>query len=530
MKKLFLFSIFFIGLLSYSQENPVSISVDKTSIKIGEQIQFKIAVKGNSNIVFPTIKLDSLGKVELVEALPTDTLKSQLEKKYLLTSFDSGVYIIPRQQILINNSKYLTDSLLINVATVQVDTLKQKMFEIKSIKSEPKTFDDYKHLLWWLLLLVALIGVALYFIFRKKKEKEIVVYVAPIQEAFKRLKELDEKQLLQQNKVKIYYSELTDIVRTYIEKDINIPALESTTNELIETINDFNESSNIGISKETIQQLKRVLQSADLVKFAKSNPIVEEIKEDRNTVELILKDTQVAVHKNDPVEVESNIDTAIQSIEKLVKKKKNNVVKYILIIVAVLILILSVLGYFGYKYVKQNVIGSTTSEMIDSQWYTASYGFPEVTIETPELLKLESVHLPESVMSVVGDYTIHTFGSLISDFYIAVNSTNFLREMGNIDLDAGVKGSLKEMEQSMGTIFSNYEEESITNNGLEGKKVTVNYQRKSLLTSELTDYKLTMLFFADTKSMRQVIVSNLKNETNANKISERIINSVRIKP
>ncbi|WP_143102381.1 hypothetical protein [Lutibacter maritimus] len=530
MKKLFLFSILFIGFLSYAQESPVSISTNTTSIKIGEQIQYKVTVKGQNNIVFPTIKLDSLKKVELVEALPTDTLKNQLEKKYLLTSFDSGVYVIPQQEILINNSKYLTDSLLINVATVKVDTLKQKMYEIKAVKSEPKTFDDYKHLLWWLLIILAIIGVALYFIFRKKKEKEVIIYVAPIQEAFQRLKELDEKQLLQQNKVKIYYSELTDIVRTYIEKDIHIPALESTTNELIETINDFNESSNLGISKETIQQLKRVLQSADLVKFAKSNPIVEEIKADRNTVELILKDTQIAVHKNDSVEVESNIENATQTTIKPVKKKKNNIVKYILIGVAALLLIISVLGYFGYKYVKDNVLGSTTSEILDKQWYTSNYGFPEVTIETPELLKLESVQLPESVMTIVGDYTIYTYGSLISDFYVAVNSTNFLKETDNLDMDGGVQGSLKEMGQSMGTIFSNYEEETITNNGVEGRKVTVNYQRKSLLTSKLTDYKLTMLFFADNKSMRQVIVSNIKDDASANKISERIINSVIIKP
>ena len=179
---------------------------------------------------------------------------------------------------------------MVSVATVKVDTLKQQMFPIKAIKSEPKTFDDYKPLLWWILLILVLIAVALYFIFRKKKKKEeVVVFVAPIQEALQRLKELDEKQLLQQNKIKIYYSELTDIVRTYIEKDIYIPALESTTNELIETIIDFNESSELGISKETIQQLKEVLQSADMVKFAKSQPIVEEIKAHRTVAERILQ-------------------------------------------------------------------------------------------------------------------------------------------------------------------------------------------------------------------------------------------------
>lgn len=290
MKKFIVYILFFIGVVGFSQENPVSIQVDTTFIRIGEQIQFKIAVNEIENVVFPNLKLDSLGKVELVEALPTDTLKNRLEKKYLLTSFDSGIYLIPQQLVLVRNNKFLTDSLLVNVATIQVDTTKQKMFPIKAIQREPKTFDDYKHLFWWLIPIFILIAVILYFVLRKKKEKEVPkVYIAPIQEALQRLKELDEKHLLEQNKIKIYYSELTDIVRTYIEKDINIPALESTTNELIETIQDFNASSKLGISKETIQQLKEVLQSADLVKFAKFAPIVEEIKGHRNLAERILQ-------------------------------------------------------------------------------------------------------------------------------------------------------------------------------------------------------------------------------------------------
>ena len=290
MKKQLVYILFFIGLVGFAQETPISISADTTNIRIGEQIQFKISVNQTDNVVFPDLKLDSLGKVEVVENFPIDTLKDKLEKKYVLTSFDSGIYVIPQQTVLINNKKFFTDSLMVNVATIKVDTTKQKMFPIKAIQREPKTFDDYKHLFWWLIPIFVILAIILYFVFRKKKEKEVPkVYVAPIQEALQRLKELDEKHLLEQNKIKIYYSELTDIVRTYIEKDISIPALESTTNELIETIKDFNESSKLGISKETIQQLKEVLQSADLVKFAKSSPIVEEIKGHRNLSERILQ-------------------------------------------------------------------------------------------------------------------------------------------------------------------------------------------------------------------------------------------------
>lgn len=274
----------------YSQENPVKTSLDTTFIRIGEQFQYKLSVDKKDKVVFPKLQLDSLHKIEVVESLPVDTLKNKLEKKYLLTSFDSGQYIIPQQQLLINNQKYLTDSLLINVATVKVDTTKQKMFPIKAVKNEPKTIDDYLYLWWLIFPLLAIIAVILYFVLRKKVKKEpVAVYIPPIQEAMERLKALDEKQLLKQQKIKLYYSELTEIVRTYIQKDINIPALESTTDELLETINDFNESSKLGISKETIAELKEILQNADLVKFAKSKPVVEEIRSDRTLSEQILQ-------------------------------------------------------------------------------------------------------------------------------------------------------------------------------------------------------------------------------------------------
>ena len=134
MKKQLVYILFFIGLVGFAQETPISISADTTNIRIGEQIQFKISVNQTDNVVFPDLKLDSLGKVEVVENFPIDTLKDKLEKKYVLTSFDSGQYIVPRQQVLINNQQFLTDSLLVNVATVKVDTTKQKMFLIKSIK------------------------------------------------------------------------------------------------------------------------------------------------------------------------------------------------------------------------------------------------------------------------------------------------------------------------------------------------------------------------------------------------------------
>ena len=80
----------------------------------------------------------------------------------------------------------------------------------------------------------------LYFVLRDKPtEEEIISRIPPFDTAKMRLKELDGKELISQNKIKLYYVELTDIVRTFIERELNIPALESTTDELLETITDF---------------------------------------------------------------------------------------------------------------------------------------------------------------------------------------------------------------------------------------------------------------------------------------------------
>lgn len=293
MKKRIVYILSLIVTIGFSQQNSVKVYTDTTQIKIGEQLQYTIKVDNGKTVVFPKLKVDSLQKIEVVESLPVDTLKNTFEKKYILTSFDSGRYKIPQQEIMVNNRKLLSKALEIQVLNVKVDTTKQGLFPIKAIKKEPKTLADYMYLLWWIipifLLFLLVLALILYFIFRKKKKTAPKVYIPPIQEALQRLKELDEKAFLKQEELKPYYSELTDIIRTYIEKDIKIPALESTTNELIATIADFNQSSKLEISKETITHLKEILSTADLVKFAKSKPMIDEVKEHRSLSEEIIQ-------------------------------------------------------------------------------------------------------------------------------------------------------------------------------------------------------------------------------------------------
>ena len=305
MRRYLLHITLLIGFIGFAQSQPnVYVKVDTTKIRIGETINYEIVVdNADTGINFTEIKLDSFARVEVIESFDIDTLKNRLIKKYALTSFDSGRYVIPRQRVYVWSQEYLTDSLMIDVNTVAVDTTKQQMYTIKSIQNEPYTFDDFKSYLWWLLGALLFIGIILYFVLRKKETiEEIEAKIPPYQLALKRLSELDEKQLWQKNKIKQYYVELTDIVRTYIERELNIPALESTTDELLESITDFNSSSNaLNIPKETIDKLNKLLKEADLVKFAKFKPLVNEIELHRNGAGEIIDELHPKIKVEDEV-------------------------------------------------------------------------------------------------------------------------------------------------------------------------------------------------------------------------------------
>ena len=291
MKLKTLFFLLLVSTLTYSQK--VSVAIDTTNIRIGEQFLFKIVIKDTANVIFPE-KLENLTKLEVVKDIKIDTFKNSLIKKYLMTGFDSGAFYIPTQQIFIKNRAYLSDSVLINVATVSVDTTKQKMFPIKSIQTEPLVYDDFKPYLIWVVLALLLIGLLIYYLKTRKKpetkEIDTINTLPPFEEALEKLQELDNKLLWQNNEIKKYYSELTEIVRVFIEKELEIPALEITTFELVSMLSDYNNPKNINITKETVRKLNALLQEADLVKFAKSTPLSHEIEEDRRVAEKVLND------------------------------------------------------------------------------------------------------------------------------------------------------------------------------------------------------------------------------------------------
>ncbi len=289
MKKQILYILLLVSTLSFAQKPMVKAEIDTTNIRIGEQFKLKISVDETQNVIIPKLKLKGL---ELIDSTKTDTVKNSLIRKYILTGFDSGAFYIPQQQIFVKNQAFLTDSLLINIATIAVDTTKIKKFPIKYIKSEPYVFDDFRIYIYIILAALAIIGFWIYwFVIRKRKEEiEEDTYRAlpPYEEAIFKLNELDEKLLWQNNKVKEYYSELTEIVRGYIERELKVPALEKTTDEVLDMLKEFKNEETILTSEDTITKLRDLLREADLVKFAKSKPLALEIEEDRKDAQDIV--------------------------------------------------------------------------------------------------------------------------------------------------------------------------------------------------------------------------------------------------
>ena len=304
MRKQLCFILLFISAISFAQKPMVKAEIDTTNIRIGEQFNLKISINETQNVILPKLELTGL---EIIDSTKTDTLENSLIRKYILTGFDSGAFYIPEQQIFIKNQAYFTDSLLVNVATIAIDTTQVKKFPIKSIKSEPYTFDDFKIYLYLLLAAIAIIGFWIYwFVIRKqkqRKEEETYKVLPPYEEAIYKLNELDEKLLWQNNKVKEYYSELTEIIRGFIERELKVPALENTTDEILEALKNFEDAETIQVSKETLKTLQELLHEADLVKFAKSKPLAVEIKEDRKDAEDIISNlTPKPIFEDDELE------------------------------------------------------------------------------------------------------------------------------------------------------------------------------------------------------------------------------------
>jgi hypothetical protein len=290
MKKLIISIFLFISIISssFGQEVNIKSSFDSSRIYVGDQIKFTITIDKPSNfgLSLPIFKDTLCKNIEIISGPRVDSSAIQngrikIIEKYLITSFDSGRYQVKPFFAEAKNEggmkRFYSDYSILEVMRVKIapaDTA-SKIFDIIRPYNAPLTFAE---VLPWILI-ITLVGIiawlAVRFLWKlKKSDSGAETYIPPEPAhviAFRELEKLKNEELWQKGEVKKYYTTLTEILRRYLENRFRVFSLELTTAETLESL------IKTGFKKNgSYNDLKAVLTGADLVKFAKHNPVASE--------------------------------------------------------------------------------------------------------------------------------------------------------------------------------------------------------------------------------------------------------------
>jgi hypothetical protein len=303
MKKL---SIIILLLFSISNafSQPTIPNISKTKFQIGDQVvySFSLPLEKASELstYILTEKKDSLEIIKQTIDTTKKNGKEFLDVKFYFTSFVEG-----KHKIINQNGR----SFEYEVTSYPIDTTSFEIKDIKANVKEPFTIKEIMPIIIWVLIAIGLIILSYFSIklwkkYRKTNLKEIFIKPKPIlpahEIALNSLEQLRLKRLIENNRIKEYYSEISEILRIYLDDRFSIIAIEMTTQEILSQIRDCE-----FINKESFSLLKEVLEYSDLVKFAKYTPtshLSEKCMQDAiefvNNTKLIVEDKEKEV-KND---------------------------------------------------------------------------------------------------------------------------------------------------------------------------------------------------------------------------------------
>lgn len=522
----------------------VSSKVDTTQIRIGEQINYKINVEADSSalVVFP--EGQTFLPLEAVEASNIDTTKNNakilLSRIYKLTQFDSGVYTIPRQKIIIGDKPFFTDSLKVMVNPIEVDTTKQGLYDIKPIIEVDKTGGNWWKYLLITLLLIGLVAFLLYwFIWRKKPltEEEEIALLPPYDRAKIAIRKLDQSQFLLKSEIKKYYSELTLIIRKYLDEKVYDRAMESTTDELILRLQLLKDGNQIPLKKDTINNLQSILKRADLVKFAKSKPDTALAEMDRDIIDKEIDNVKASLPE--PSEEEKILDKQYKEAQER-KKKRRKVI--LTVAISLFLIIATIVGFgikYGFGYVKDTIIGHESKELLEGNWVESAYGFPPVWIETPRVLKRVDSPLPEEAKEQMS-MTTFVYGTMLDIFSVAINTTTLnvpkqkpqTKETENptFDLFKVSEESIKGFESKGARDILVKRDQFITPNAAEGLKTFGTFNIVIPNTNNVVNAEYALFSFSNENVLQQIIITWPDNDEYADEMVQRIIDSIELKP
>lgn len=505
----------------------IQVEVDTTLISIGEQIKYTLQteVDSTSKVQFP--KPIAFSPLEVVKSYDTDTLvkgsRWVLQKKYTLTQFDSGRYTLPKLQVWIDSLAFETPSYDISVLDVAVDTTQQKLFGIKPIKQVEKSFDFPWDWTLALLLIAALVyGAYLYFnrgIEKFKKEEE--AFIPAYDKALNELKRLEQSKYLIKEEYKQYYTELTNIVRAYLEEEVHISALESTTDQLIEKLHLLRESGGLAIEQETISQFKAILKTADLVKFARSKPDIQVAENDRERLTQIVVKTKEAIPLPTQEELmqQEAYKLALLEAEKKRKRKQLIIAASSLVVIFLSVTVL----WMGPKNAWDTVTRNPSKRLLESHWISSQYGIPPIAVSTPKVLVRNTQEAPKTdpKESLEFSYTSskNTFSILLQTLMMAQDKEP--------DFDAIAEGTMKGIETSGGKNIITKQEPYTTIDAVQGVRVFGHFTQEVAGKTLKKEYELYL--FGGKGFAQQILLTWEEEDPYLKKIVQKITESIRLK-
>lgn len=529
----------FCVLSSLDGVSQVTSSIDSTIIKIGEELRYRIQVDTDTTSLVVFSEEQTFQPLEMINSYPVDSATKgssyKLIKTYGLTQFDSGVYTIPKQKIIIGKKAFYTDSLKVWVNPVIVDTTKQKLFDIKPIRDVPKSRSKiWAYLAFFLLTLMAIAGLIFLFIWRKKPltDAEKTAALPPYERARLALEKLNEDHYFQNENIKLFYSNLTLILRQYLDEKVYDQSLESTTDELVFRLKTLQAANQINLSENTLRNIETILKRADLVKFAKSKPDFELAKLDKNTIGLEIK--QVKEGLPGPTEHELLQDLAYRrALEDKQRRKKQKQIVTIVLGVFMLTVVVLVMK-FGLTNVKDTVLRNPSKLLLEkTHWVKSEYGAPGIMLSTPNVLERQSIKPTEGLKDSIqfasfayaGNDTPLDIFVTSSKYALQTNQDNNKKKVP-IDVLKSAEMILDRFEKEGAKNIISRNEQFITPNGQEGIKTfgTADF----IIDNVLSKGSYVVLGFSTPNLLQQVVLIWNDDDVYADQIIERILNSVEL--
>ncbi|WP_448698665.1 hypothetical protein ACFGVR_17560 [Mucilaginibacter sp. AW1-3] len=282
----------------------VSAKIDKPTMLIGEQTKLHLSITfpAKDTVGFPHLADSLVAKVQVLSASKLDTTfdkndlnKETIHRSYIITSFDTGQYVIPQYAFHTKTGDIKTNEVVLTIKSVAVDTTKG-IYDIKQPFKVDYGIVDWLRDNWKMILgnaitLLAICITIYYLKNRRKKIEEVKPEVKSLipadVEAINQLNALREQKLWQADRVKEYHSELTEVIRQYLERRYGIKAHEQTSDEI------FTSLRYMDMDDDSRNKLRQILLLADLAKFAKQKPLPAENEQSmENAIAFVLKTKQ----------------------------------------------------------------------------------------------------------------------------------------------------------------------------------------------------------------------------------------------